>query len=82
MYKKNEVKLGGSFYIQSKIHNAKEFLIKDFPGAEEQYRKENKLDEQEKEEKEKEQKEREEAEKQKDQANLKAQAKKEQSEQQ
>ena len=45
MFKKNDIKLGGSFYIQSKIFQAKEFLIKDFPGAEELYRKEHKLDE-------------------------------------
>ncbi len=37
--------MGGSFYIQSKIFQAKEFLIKDFPGSEELYRKQNKLDE-------------------------------------
>ncbi|KRX06224.1 hypothetical protein PPERSA_06106 [Pseudocohnilembus persalinus] len=40
MYQKNSVKNGGSFYIQSKIFNAKELLIEQFPGAEEEYKKE------------------------------------------
>jgi hypothetical protein len=44
MFEKNSIKNGGSFYIQSKIHNAKEILLKDHPGFEEKYLKENNLD--------------------------------------
>lgn len=42
MFEKNSVKYGGSFYIQSKIHTAKEFLMKDFPvDFEEKYKREH-----------------------------------------
>lgn len=37
MFAKNDLTKGGSFYIQSKIWCAKEEIMKDFPGAEEEF---------------------------------------------
>jgi hypothetical protein len=44
MYSKNNPAKGGSFYLQSKMWCAKDELMKDFPGKEKEWYRENGLD--------------------------------------
>ena len=44
LWKKNNPNEGGSFFIQCKIHAAKEFLMEEFPGEEQLYMKEHDVD--------------------------------------
>ena len=43
LFKKNCPQKGGSFYVQSKVFNAKMFLMEPYPGFEEDYYKQKNM---------------------------------------
>ena len=44
LWKKNNPSVGGSIFIQCKVFAAKEFLMEEFPGVEQEYMLEHKVD--------------------------------------